>query len=108
MTHNDFGKILLAEECQKISLSEILEKVEQEIKKVLLQQCLEVSGIPVQISESKTGNGGIRYWFACPLCQKRCGILYQHQGALGCRNCLNVKYKKSAKKGMAEDIPFSS
>ena len=39
--------------------------------------------------------GGKRWWFVCPPCGRRCGILYFREGAnppWGCRRCLRLRY----------------
>ena len=41
--------------------------------------------------------GGVRWWFPCPGCQKRCGVLYRPASgrklALRCRRCWNLGYR---------------
>lgn len=107
MIPNDYGKnILLAEESSVLSIKPLIKAINEQLKSALIQSEIECHGYQVEICESATGNGGKRYWFSCPLCSKRCGVLYKnpHNNALGCRKCLNVKYRKSVKKGMAEDL----
>lgn len=34
--------------------------------------------------------GGAMRWALCPICDRRCGVLYLHQGRFGCRHCHKV------------------
>ena len=39
--------------------------------------------------------GGVRWWFACPYCRRRCGKLYLPPGGsrrFACRRCHNLRY----------------
>ena len=36
--------------------------------------------------------GGLRRWFACPVCGGRCEVLYQRSGRFACRSCQQVSY----------------
>ena len=36
--------------------------------------------------------GKSRPWFACPVCQRRAGVLYMRAGRFACRNCQRVSY----------------
>lgn len=104
MIPNDFGKKILAENCRKIEISEILREVKRKLKRQLLKSEIEAEGIAIELTESKTGFGGKRNWFACPICKRRVGVLYKHpvsQG-LGCRRCLRLDYRKHRFKGMIE------
>lgn len=31
--------------------------------------------------------GGAMRWALCPICDRRCGVIYLHQGRFGCRHC---------------------
>ena len=46
----------------------------------------------VQITTTSCNYGGSRYWFICPDCHKRVGVLYR-QGNFKCRHCLGVNYQ---------------
>lgn len=106
MTRNDFGRIFLIEDCEKIEMRQVLKAVKMRLKEALLEQALSGKGWEVSLSVSETGNGGRRYWMGCPLCERRCATLYRHPVAevIGCRHCLGLRYKKCAKKGMPESI----
>lgn len=34
--------------------------------------------------------GGAMRWALCPMCDRRCGVIYLHQGSFGCRHCHGV------------------
>ena len=108
MNLNNFGRIILTDECQKIEMKSFLKQVKPKLKESLLQSTIELNGLKVGLTTSCTGNDGKRWWFTCPLCERRCGVLYQHpvSKTLGCRICLNLRYRKSAKKGMLEEEIF--
>ena len=104
MSPNDFGRKFVVEECQKIELPDFLKKYRRTLKELVIGSELEAMGAKIEMATSKTGYGGTRYWFKCPLCGARIGVLLKHPltQALGCRNCLNLDYKKRRYKGMAE------
>lgn len=106
MNPNDFGKKLLTDQCQQIRLSDFVRKTRQEMKGALLQSSIKAGGHDILLNRSKTGFGGTRYWFSCPSCQRRAGVLYRHpiSGILGCRKCLGLDYRKHRFKGMIENM----
>jgi len=101
---NDLGKKCLVEECQKIRIEDFLRTYRNKLKELILTSELEVSGLKVELATSKTCYNGIRFWFQCPLCNKRAGVLYRHllTNEIGCRQCLNLEYRKRRYKGMIE------
>ncbi len=98
-----FGEKLLVEQCQKIDISDLLREYQQQLKAMMLSA--EVLGTQIPLTTSLTRFGGIRYWFSCPSCRRRVGIIYQHpmSGVVGCRECLNLDYRKRRYKGMTEN-----
>ena len=96
MSPNDFGKKYLVEQCQKIRLSDFIRKSSQQFKKAILQASIEADGYKFTLNKSDTGFGGTRFWFSCPICHKRAGVLYKHPVSqiLGCRQCLRLDYRK--------------
>lgn len=47
----------------------------------------------IAIDKLTCNYGGFRYFFKCPLCQKRMRFLYfAEQSIFLCRNCLNLSY----------------
>lgn len=102
--NNDFGKILV-DECQRIDMNSLVRRAKQLVRETLLENTPTINGVEVKIVTTKVGNGGYRYWFECPECGKRCSSLFRHPltQTLGCRECLGLKYRKCAKKGMIEE-----
>lgn len=103
---NDFGKNLLVEECQQVSIKTFVKNAKAKLKEALLRAELQHQNVDIKISTSLVNRNGIRYWFECPLCKRRAGVIYVHPIAnnLGCRICFNLKYKKSRFKGMVETM----
>lgn len=103
---NDLGEFQLADSVQKVSINKLISQIKMDLKSSLVQSQIEVMGFRVELTTSKTRFGGDRLWFVCPLCSHRCELIYRHDGKeiAGCRNCLNVKYRKQRYKGMFEGI----
>lgn len=106
MSNNDLGKKYLVEECQKLDISDIIKDYKNKLKKTILETQLELINENLLLTTSKTGNGGVRFWFMCPNCKRRTGVILKHpiQNKLGCRICLGLKYKSTRYKGMIEQI----
>lgn len=102
---NDFGKKLLTEQCYKINIIDFVRESNKKIKEILIKSLLKSDGYNITLSRSKTGFGGTRFWFSCPICNKRVGVLYRHPVSqiLACRKCLGLDYRKHRYKGMLED-----
>jgi hypothetical protein len=98
---NDFGKKIFVEDCRKIKIDDILRVSETKLKKLLLELEIKSQGIIIGVNTSDTRFGGKRNWFACPICQKRVGVLLEHPvtNKLGCRTCLELVYRKSKNTG---------
>lgn len=46
--------------------------------------------------------GGVRYWFACPMCGRRVGCLYLvSAGYFWCRHCNDLTYQSRSRSGIA-------
>jgi len=101
---NDFGKKLLTENCQRIRINDFLTGYQSQIKFSLLQSKLESAGMKINLVTSNTNYKGVRFWFECPKCYSRIGVLYMHPltKEIGCRKCLNLDYRKHRYKGMLE------
>lgn len=104
MNPNDLGKKFIVEQCQNLKIGDCLKSFKLALKESILKSELEVLKQPVRLTTTKTGFNGVRFWFECPLCQKGVGVLFIHplDGRIGCRECLNLEYKKRRYKGMAE------
>jgi hypothetical protein len=105
MKPNDFGKKYLTEQCQKIKISDFVRESTSQLKETLIHSSLEAEGYALLLSRSKTGFGGTRFWFSCPICDKRMGVLYRHPVSqiLGCRRCLKLDYRKHRYSKMIEN-----
>jgi hypothetical protein len=106
MKPNDLGKILLVEECQKVEINSFLRRTKLKLKETILNSEISTLGTVIELTTSKTGLGGTRYWFKCPLCKGRVGTLFIHAVSqnLGCRGCLGLQYRKIRYKGMVENL----
>lgn len=104
MNVNNLGSIFLVDDCQKVAVSDLLRDYKAKLKETILKSQFEMLNENVMIITSKTGNGGLRFWFMCPRCKGRVGVLLKHplQNVLGCRTCLNLEYKSRRYKGMIE------
>ncbi len=51
--------------------------------------------IAVPLTSTPCTFGGERHWFHCPICNRRCALLYIHAVA-GCRACMDVGYASQA------------
>ena len=101
---NDLGRKCLVEECQKIRIEDFLKTYRNKLKELVLASELEILGLKIELTTSKTCYNGIRFWFKCPLCKRRAGVLLKHPFTyeIGCRQCLNLEYRKRRYKGMIE------
>ena len=101
---NDLGNYLVIEDCQKISINDFNREAKIKIKESFISTEIELSGVGVSLTTSKTYTGGLRYWFKCP-CGKRVGVLLVHPVSqiLGCRTCLDLEYRNRRYKGMIEN-----
>lgn len=105
---NDFGKTFLVEDCRKIKIDDFLRTCREQLKKLALDAEIKELGLKIDLATSKTCFNGVRFWFACPLCNKKAGVLFQHPvtNQIGCRNCLGLGYAKRRYKGMIEEKDF--
>jgi len=96
---------MLVENCQKIKIKDFLKVYRAELKRVVLNSEIEIRGLNIDLATSKTRFNGIRFWFVCPVCNKRAGVLFSHPitGQIGCRACLGLDYAKRRYKGMIEE-----
>ena len=46
----------------------------------------------ISIIETPCHYGGVREWFECPRCDRRCGILYKDEDDFACRRCMDFGY----------------
>lgn len=103
----DLGDSQIVERTQRVNINTLVRQAQKGLKLRLLEAQIGVLGIVVNLTSSKTRFSGQRIWFVCPLCEKRVGVIYKAQQLLGCRYCLNLKYKNQRFKGMIEtNIPL--
>lgn len=102
---DDYGNTFLVEQCQKISINELIASFNKVRKLNFIKNQLDVAGISIDLIATKTGYGGLRYWFRCPQCEARVGVVYKHSlsHVVGCRLCLKLDYKSHRFKGMIEN-----
>jgi len=105
---NNLG--LLVEECQKIKISDFLKKYREGLKETFIKSSLEIQGLNIELAMSKTCYNGVRFWFKCPICGYRVGVLFRHPltNIIGCRRCLKLEYRKRRYKGMIESDLLAS
>ncbi len=70
---NDFGKSYLVENCRKVRINDIVKACRAQLKKMALDVEIKELGLKVDLATSKTCFNGTRFWFACPLCNKKSG-----------------------------------
>lgn len=101
---NDFGKPLLVEQCRKVKVDDLVRACREQLKKTALDVEIRQLGLKINLATSRTHFEGTRFWFVCPLCNKKVGVLFQHpyEDKIGCRTCLGLEYAKRRYKGMIE------
>jgi hypothetical protein len=102
---NDLGEKHLTEQCQKISIFELVRNFKRQIKESMSNSMIESLGIEINVIKTKPNFGGERMWLQCPLCGNKKALIYLHpfNGQVGCRQCLNLEYRKRRYKGMLEN-----
>lgn len=100
----DLDKNNLVEDTQTIRIQDFIRKAQKELKLTLIRSQIEVLGINVEFSATKTRFGGERLWFVCPACKRRVGCLYRGSEViqLGCRECLGLRYRKQIERRLSE------
>ena len=108
MKPNDLGKKFLVEECANVRIEDFLKRYRKKLKEIVLKSELEVLGLKIEFTTSRTGFNGLRFWFKCPLCGERVGVLFKHplNNLVACRLCLGLEYRKRRYKGMVENSGF--
>lgn len=51
-----------------------------------------VLGHRVAVESTPCHFGGVRFWFLCPFCERRCAVIYKK----GCRLCANGRYRSES------------
>jgi len=85
------------EECERISIFEIKQEggLHQDGDDCLYGE------LTLPLTKTQCFFGGIRWWFICPKCEHRVGILYQPYYARDflCRHCHKLTYTSSQERG---------
>jgi hypothetical protein len=66
MSTNDFGRKFVVEECQKVELPDFLKRYRRALKELTITSEMEAMDIKIEMTTSKTGYGGTRYWENAP------------------------------------------
>lgn len=66
----------------------------RDIRKIEKKQLalLTLEGVPIRTTTTPCNLGGLRTWFLCPRCSRRCAILYPDL----CRLCVDGRYAKES------------
>jgi hypothetical protein len=54
----------------------------------------------IEITTTQCNYGGIRKWFACPACGRRCAVIYSAGKYFACRVCCNLNYTSQCESEM--------
>ena len=106
MNPNNLGEIV--ENNQAIRIDDLVKQAKSRLKVEFIRSEIEILGAQIQLTTSKTRFGGKRYWFLCPLCNKRRGVLYLRNSSVACRVCFGLKYRKQRYRGMIETISHNT
>lgn len=53
--------------------------------------------VAVQLATTTPQYGGVRWWYVCPVCEKRKAVLYLSGEMLQCRQCAGIHYASQSK-----------
>lgn len=95
----DLGGIV--ENTQGVRINDLLDKAKEKYKQEFIKSTFSLNGFDIQLTTSKTRFGGNRIWFICPICKNKKGVMYTDP-IVGCRVCLNLKYKQQRYSKMIE------
>lgn len=100
---NNSGKKLTSS-CRSINILSYLKLAKNQLKEAFFSSHAEIDDHNVDLISTKTGRNGARFWFKCPICGRKAGIIYKHpqNSQIGCRKCLNLEYRSRRYKGMIE------
>ncbi len=71
-----------------IKIDDLVRKAKNEFKYQFIKSDVDINGRQINLTMSKTRYGGNRFWFICPLCNKKRGIIYSGN-LLRCRICVS-------------------
>ncbi len=83
------------EQCVKLSIFELRRK--GALSSDESDDCLYGDGLEIPLTQTNCYFGGKRWWFICPSCGRRMGILYRtwRGQPFLCRKCHNLTYESS-------------
>lgn len=96
----DFDKNDYIEEATTINVDSILDKLWKSFLVSIKTEGIDINGVKVKVTKTKTNFEGSRHWFTCPTCKKRVKLLYSHPryNTIACRDCLGLKYLNKHKR----------
>lgn len=95
----DLGKT--TDSLRAVKIDELVRKARDEFKDQFIKSRIDINGKQIEVTTTNTRFGGRRIWFICPICKDKKGVIYADP-ILGCRICLNLKYKKQRYRRMIE------
>jgi len=93
----------LAEKCRRLHVNELLARHGLPVFDERSQKyvCRIGKTFRIGMRMSTPGPGRVRWWFACPVCQARCAVLYSPRSLkrpeLRCRACWGLSYQSQLK-----------
>lgn len=87
----------LVEQSQQVHVNDLMRTIRVDLIEMQLKARIEALGQNIAVTTSLTRFGGTRFWFLCPGCNRRVGVLYKptSEQLLLCRKCHNLTYIKS-------------
>ncbi len=76
----------------------MVREVKIEMALLRLKDKIELLNQDIGVTCTRCNFGGLRFWFVCPQCNNRVGVLYKNpiSEAILCRKCHGLSYMKSA------------
>jgi hypothetical protein len=105
LTLKNSGEIRLVDQCPKIKIDQVIGRIKKKFQESILDNQVEIGGLPFKLSSTNLHHGGKRIWFLCSICNRRTGIIYNlpAQNLAGCRKCLGIEYRSRRYRGMIEN-----
>lgn len=103
MQNIDFGRFI--QSSGVVCVENVLDAIRSYWERSIPTLSIEVAGSQISLVSSRTGQGGYRYWFVCPITGYRCQKLYvEPSGKVGSRRGLGIRYPSKSQKGMIEEV----
>lgn len=96
----DFDKNNYVEDSVVLNIDSFLQELWKSFLASIQTHGTQINEVEVKVATTKTNFDGLRYWFKCPICNKRVKILYAHPryNKVACRDCLGLKYLSKHKR----------